>query len=53
MKVMKRNKAFGVDMLPAEVLKSSCLTELLAVLFNKCFFLQELHLIYGNMVLFS
>ena len=35
MKAMKRNKAFGVDMLPAEVLKSSCLTELLAVLFNK------------------
>ena len=37
MKAMKRNKAFGVDILPAEVRKSSCLTELLTVLFNKCF----------------
>ena len=37
MKAMKRNKAFGVGRLPAEVLKSSCLTKLLTVLFNKCF----------------
>ena len=37
MKAMKRNKAFGADGLPAEVLKGACLTELLVAMFNKCF----------------
>lgn len=37
MKAMKRNRVFGIDRLPAEVLKSSCLTKLLTALFNKRF----------------
>ena len=51
LKAMKCNKAFGVDGLPAEVLKSSCLTKLLTVLINVS--QQVLPLKYGSLVLFS
>lgn len=37
MRAMKSNKAYGVDELPAEVLKNENIVCLLIVLFNKCF----------------
>ena len=37
MRSMKNNKAYGIDELPAEVLKNGILVNLLTVLFNKCF----------------
>ena len=36
MKAMKNNKAYGVDELPAEVVKNTNLVQLLTRLFNKC-----------------
>ena len=37
MRSMKKNKAYGVDDLPAEVIKNDNLIYFLTVLFNKCF----------------
>ena len=37
MKSMKNNKAYGVDELPAEVVKNTNFIQLLTRLFNKCF----------------
>lgn len=52
MKAMTNDKAYGVDRLPAEVLKSGCITDLLTVLFDKCFS-AGIPPTYGNMKLFS
>ena len=37
MRSMKNNKAYGVDELPAEIIKNNNVIHLLKVLFNKCF----------------
>ena len=37
MKALKNNKSYGVDELPAEVVKNGNLINLLVCLFNKCF----------------
>ena len=37
MKSLKNNKAYGVDEMPAEVVKNTNLIQLLTRLFNKCF----------------